>query len=113
MAATQHGQDLIVGVGQTMGSYIVERYQTGSKDVHSEDVRDEDGKLKTRIIMDLHAKISLSLIAMTGATPESDFVVGSICAIAPISNFYIEDCQISRVEGARRITVEATNLGIT
>ena len=113
MATTQIGTDLIVGVGQTMGSYIVESYDEGDDEIKSEDIHDEDGVLKTRLIMQIMDRITLNLIAISGADPDTDFVKGAICGVAPLSDFYIEAKTISRTEGARRVTVTGLNLGIT
>lgn len=113
MAATQHGTDLVIGVGQTMGSYVVVGYDEGDDELHSEDIRDEDGVLKTRIIMQRMDRITLNLVCISGATPASDFIKGEICAVAPLSDYYIENAPITRVEGARRVSVTALNLGIT
>ncbi len=113
MAATQLGTDLILGVGQTMGSYIVADVTVGNDEISSEDVVDEDGKLKTRYIMDVHDVITLSLIPMSGATPATDFIKGGICGVAPLSNYYIRDVQYKRVPGHATVEVTGENLGIT
>jgi hypothetical protein len=113
MAATQIGQDLIIGVGQTMGSYVVESMAVSDDDVKMQDVFDEDGVHKTRIVMQIKDKITLALIPMSGATPATDFVKGGICAVAPLSNYYIEEMSYERTEGAARVRVTGINLGIT
>ncbi|GAG60213.1 unnamed protein product [marine sediment metagenome] len=113
MATTQIGTDLVIGVGQTMGSYIVESYDEGGDEIKSEDIFDEDGALKTRLIMQSMDRITLNLVAISGAAPDSDFAEGAICAVAPLSNYYIESLTVSRTEGARRATVTGVNLGIT
>jgi len=111
--ATQIGTDLVIGVGQTMGSYIVESVGDMDDDVKSDDIFDEDGVLKTRIIMQRMDKITLRLRPISGATPSSDFVKGAICAVAPLSNYYIEDASQERTETAAVVTVTGVNLGIT
>lgn len=111
--ATQLGTDLKIGIGQTMGSYVVAGYEENDDEVKIEDVEDEDGVLKTRIILQTQDRIRLTLIPISGATPASDFVKGAICAVAPLSNYYIEDSRVSRAKGAWRVEVTAINLGIT
>jgi hypothetical protein len=96
-----------------MASYIVESYEEGGDEVKTEDIFDEDGVLKTRLIMQIMDRITLNLICMSGAAPATDFDEGAICSLAPINNYYVESLSISRVEGARRVTVTAVNLGIT
>jgi len=113
MATTQLGTEVIVGVGQTMTDYILESYEEGGDEVKTEDVFDEDGVLATRLIMQIQDRITLNLVVKTGANPETDFDEGAICAIGPITNYYIESLSISRVEGARKCSVTAINLGIT
>jgi len=111
--ATQIGTDLIIGVGQTMGSYVVEEVETDGDDIENEDIDDEDGALKTRIILKSHDKITLTLRPLSGAAPSTDFVKGVICAVAPLSDYYIEDKSYNRVKGAARVRVTGVNIGIT
>lgn len=113
MATTQIGTDLVIGVGTTMGSYIVESITYNQDDIKTKDIFDEDGALKTRLVHFVHDGITLSLIALSGATPQTDFPKGSICAVAPLSNYYIEDASVVRNEGEERVTVTGKNIGIT
>lgn len=113
MATTQLGTDLEIGVGTTMGSYIVESITVDDDDVKQSDINDEDGVLKTRLIKQVMDKITLSLIAISGATPASDFVKGAISGVAPLSDYFIESVSTERTEDAMRVTVTGVNLGIT
>jgi len=113
MATTQIGTGLVIGVGQTMGSYVVVGRTIGDDDIKTADIDDEDGALKTRLVMRSHDKITLELISLSGATPASDFVKGAICAVAPLSNYYIEATSTARTEGAEKTTVTGTLIGIT
>ena len=113
MGATQLGTDLMVGVGTTMASYVVSKIETLDNDVKTADVFDEDGALKTRIVFYAHARTRLELVCLISAAPATDFVKGSICAVAPLSNFYVEDVTLGRTEGAATVTVTGINIGIT
>ena len=113
MATTQIGTDLIVNVGQTMGSYILESVTQGDLDVKNADIFDEEGVLKTRLIFQTMAKTVLALVPLTGATPLVDFVKGAISAVTPLVDFYVEAMLFERTEGAARVTVTGVNLGIT
>lgn len=113
MATSQIGTDLEIGVGQTMTDYIVVNRTLQNDDIKTEDVDDEDGALATRLVFRRHDSIELELVAKSGATPETDFVKGAICTLAPLANYYIEDVSIERVEGAARVRVTGKDLGIT
>jgi len=113
MATTQIGTDLIIGVGQTMDSYIVESLTKNDDDIKQADIFDEDGVLKTRLIMQRMDKITLNLIVISGASPETDFVKGEITGVDPISDYFVEAVSLERTEGAARLTVTAVLLGIT
>ena len=113
MATTQIGTDLVIGVGITMGSYIVSSRTLNDDDIKTDDIFDEDGALKTRLIFFSHDAKTLDLIPISGANPETDFVKGAICGVAPISDYYVEDVSIERTETAARVRVTAKNIGIT
>ena len=109
----QIGTALDAGSGTTIGNYIVESITTGDKDVHSEDIRDEDGVLATRIVKQTMNKISLSLIAKSGATPATDFPVGAMAVATGYTSYYVDSCSISKSENAARVSVSLTNIGIS
>ena len=67
MAQDQIGTDLSIGAGTITGSYIVESATNGGKEVKMEDIDDEDGDLKTRIVFSKWTKLHLELICLTGA----------------------------------------------
>jgi len=113
MAGIQLGQELIIGIGQTIGNYIIESISVGDDDIHQEDVRDEDGVLATRIIMQTMDKITLGLIPKSGATPESDFQKGTITSVAPLVDYFVETMSFDRTEASARVSVTALLLGIT
>lgn len=113
MAATQLGTALEAGVGTTLTDYIIVSIQTGGGDVHMEDIRDEDGKLATRIIMQKMAKIKLELIAKDGADPETDFPEKDIATASGYTNYFVDSCTVSRTEGATKVSVDLIDIGIT
>lgn len=111
--ATQFGEKLEIGVGQTFGDYIVESINDGSPDVKSEDIDDEDGHRVTRIILQIDDKVDLTLIAKSGATPLTDWPKGGYSVVAGFTQFFVDDMQRSRSASAQRITVSLTNIGFT
>ena len=111
MAATQYGVALEVGVGQTLGDYIIEDIGEGNKDVKNEDIFDEDGARVTRIVMQLDDKTDLSLIGKSGADPETDFPVGAPCVVTGFTSFFVDDMTFTRSESAMRVSVSLTNIG--
>jgi len=113
MAANQIGTDLIVGVGTTMTSYVIVSRKVGDAEVNMSDVLDENGVLTTRIVKQTMAKQSLELVAKSGAVPATDFVKGSICAVAPLSNYYIDDVSIDYTDDALKVSVSGTLIGVT
>jgi len=111
--ADQLGTTLAVGAGTITGSYILERDESNGKDVDFEDIHDEDGALKTRLIFKKHAKRRLQLICIDGAAPETDFVVGACATHTDFTSWYVDDATIEKTKSAHRVSVEMTNLGIT
>jgi hypothetical protein len=65
MAGTQIGTVYQVGVGTTLTTYTVSQISTGSDDVASADVNNEDGALSSRLIKQVHDRIELELIGQT------------------------------------------------
>lgn len=113
MAANQIGTDLIVAVGTTISGYVVESITTGNKDVSMSDVKDEDGVLKTRIVKQTMAKVSLSLYAVSGTVPSTDWPTGGMATVTGWTAYFVDNCSIARTEDAMKVTVELTNIGIT
>ena len=110
---TQIGESLDLGAGTITGSYIVESRDEADKDIDSEDIFDEDGARNTRIIYNSDDKISLNLICVNGALPQTDFVKGEIAAHVDFNDKYVEESTFTRSKSARRGTVTLVNIGIT
>lgn len=113
MATTQIGSDLNIGVGQTMGSYIVESLGNNDDIVKTKDIFDEDGALITRLVFFKHDVVTLVLISLSGAAPATDFPKAGISAVAPLSDYYIDSVSTDRDEGEERTTVTGHLIGIT
>ena len=114
MAATQYGTDLIIGVGSTLGNYVIIEHRVNDDEVTaSPDVRDEDGTLKTRVILQIMDRQSWTLVPLSGATPGTDFPKGGFCAISALSNLYCEASNFIRTQDPARVEVTLINLGIT
>ena len=112
MAATQIGGTLIIGGQQTLTNYIVEQDTLNDANVVQEDVEDADGKLVTRIIFRNEAKIKLSLICKTGATPTSDFPIGGMCTVTGLTAYFVDSAPVVKTKSAQKVDLEMTNLGI-
>ena len=113
MAQDQIGTDLSIGAGTITGSYIVESAVEKAYNVDFEDILDENGDIKTRIVYSKHEKLHLELICLTGALPENDFVEGTIAAHADFTDFFVEAAPISRSKSAKRVSVDLVNIGVT
>lgn len=108
--ATQTGTTFAIGAGTITGSYIVIDRGTGDSDVDREDVMDQDGKRVTRIVFNNDAKITLSLLALTGAAPATDFPKGSKCTLG-FTAYWVEDCRISATKSPQKVDVTLVNIG--
>ena len=113
MSATQIGTTLQVGVGATITNYIVERIETGDKEVNMKDVKDEDGVLATRIVKQTMAKIRLTLISKSAADPAADWPKGGMSTVSGYTDYFVDNMTIENTEDEERVTVELTNIGIT
>ena len=109
----QIGTTLDTGAETITGSYIVASRDINQKDVAFEDIDDENGALKTRLITKRHAKISLDLICISGADPATDFPVGDIAAHTDFTSYYVDSATLTKAGTAWRVRVEMTALGIT
>lgn len=97
----------------TWTNYIVQSVTEGNKNVEIEDVFDADGALVTRLVFLRHAKLSITAVCKTAATPATDFPVGDMSALTGLTAFYVDGLSVNKVKGATQITVELTNIGIT
>jgi len=108
----QIGTTLEAAVQATLAGYIVAGQDTLDKNVDSEDIDDEGGALKTRIIYKRHAKISLDLVVVTGAYT-TDFPVGQIAGATGYTTYFVESAVASKSRSATRVKVTLIDLGIT
>lgn len=113
MALEQIGTTLAVGAGTITGSYICESREDHDKNVVYEDVDDEDGALESRVIFKREQKVTLNLICIEGAAPETDFPTGDLAAHTDFTNYFVDSCVVTRTKGAKRVTVNLTNIGQT
>jgi len=79
--------------------------------VDREDVMDQDGKRVTRIVYNNDAKITLELIALSGAAPATDFAKGAKCTHTDFTGYWVEDCRISRSKSPQKVDVTLVNIG--
>jgi len=112
MATTQLGSTLIIGGQRALTNYIVSEDTINDANVVSEDVEDADGKLTTRLVFRNEAKIRLSLICKTGATPAADFPVGAMCALTGLTGYFVDSAPIVKSKSAQKVTVDMTLLGV-
>jgi len=118
MAITdQIGTDLLVGASTTLtipntDNYILVSCTEGTKQIDFEDVMDPDGKLITRLVFNKFAKVTFELICKSGAAPTTDFPEGSIVNLGA-ATWYVDSAPVVKTKSATKVTVNATNLGIT
>lgn len=112
MAATQYGTDLAVGVA-TLTGYVVQERGDGDAEVRMQDVFDEDGVLKTRIVFQIMPKLSLNLFALSATDVLADFPRGQLCTVTGLTAYFVDACNRTATEGATQVRVELTNIGIT
>jgi len=109
----QIGTTLATGAETITGSYIVQRREVSNFDVVSEDIDDENGALKTRLITKRHEKTRLELVLIDGALPATDFPVGNIAVHTDYTEWYVDSMVLTKAGTAHRASVEMTKLGIT
>ena len=116
----QIGEVLIVGVDidpMTTDKYIVESVEDGGSNLKIQDIfGGADGKRTTRIVMQKEDKLVLNLVCMTGAAPKTSFPEGNITtgiAETTLNGLYVESCVLSKVEGAQKVKVTLTDIGVT
>ena len=111
--ATQIGTSLDIGAGTITGSYIVESAQENGKDIDFEDIMDQDGARYTRIVYNADALLTLNLVCLASAEPETDFIEGAIAAHTDFTSFWVESAKVDVSKSAKRVTVELKNIGIS
>ena len=109
----QIGTTLATGAETISGSYIVTSRDVNDKDIDMEDIDDENGARKTRLIKKRDEKVTLDLILLEGADPASDFPVGEIATHADFTDFYVDSAPLTKAATAHRVRVTLTNIGIT
>ena len=109
--ATQFGTTLAIGVTTLVG-YIVVSKVDGKKNTDQEDVVDEAGVTKTRVIYQQHPKLSYELIALSGTAPATDFPEGLKCVVAGLTDYIVESCSITTSKGPTKVSVELVNIGV-
>lgn len=112
MPATQLGTSVQIGVGMTLGSYIVSSVDPLDFDIKEEDIIDEDNILKTNIIYQAFPLVKLELIPLANASPEYDFPKGFKSKLTGYTGHKVIDVSGPRVPGARKVTVTLKDIGI-
>jgi hypothetical protein len=105
-------QDVTIGAPSVAGYVVQSVTDPAGADIDMEDIIDHStGQLVTRLVHQVHPKINLTLITTDG-TPASDFPIGSLATIGS-TEYFIDDCQVENTRGGQRVTVSATNIGLT
>ena len=112
MAVAQIGTTLSIGAGTISGSYIVESRDDASLNVIMEDVLDQDGVIKTRIVFEKRPVITLNLICISGAVPATDFPKGAKSTHTDFTSYFVNECRVSRSKGAQKVAVTLEALGL-
>ncbi len=108
----QIGTTLETAAQATLAGYIVAGQDTIDKNVDMEDIDDESGALKTRILYKRQPKVVLDLIVVTGAYT-TDFPVGAIAGATGWTTYFVESAVASKSRSATRVKVTLVDLGIT
>lgn len=115
MAATQIGTAHEIAVA-TLTGYTVNQRVEGNADIDFEDIMDEDGARKTRIVYQVDKKLNLDLLLVAGspsAVPTDDFPEGGMCTVSGLTAYFVDSCPITYTKGATRVQPSMTNIGIT
>jgi hypothetical protein len=113
MAAEQIGTDMLVGAGTVTGLYIVESYEIGNFEVDKEHIVDENGAMSTIVTFGRYAIHRLVLLCLAAATPETDFIKGTIASHADFNTMYVDDYSRAQVKGVHKVNVTLIDYGIT
>jgi hypothetical protein len=115
MPITQVGTGLQFGGQATaFASYIVETDTTNEVEGGKEDTFNADGSLANRAVFYRWSKVTLNLIAKTGAIPATDFPPENLCAATgAYSGWWVDSAPIVRSKSPTKITVTLTNIGIS
>lgn len=112
MAATQYGTALNVGIAVTAfsGSYICESHEYGDYDTNKTEQKNEAGVLVTVVVKQRMAKETFSLVAKSGAAPQTDFPKDTaITAFTAYSGWWVDDCRITRTEDPMKVSLTLVN----
>lgn len=114
MATTKIGDGTVTIGAPAIAGYVVQSVtDPAGADIDMEDIIDHTtGARVTRLVHQVDTKITATLITKTG-TPTTDFPIGEICALGILNGYFIDDCQIEKNRGPQRVTVSATDIGIT
>lgn len=112
---TQVGTD--VGFGATLvPGYIVLTYTDGDIEFNVQDIRDETGQLKTRIVFQRMEKVTLTMIPLQATNPKAHFPKGQAATHGDFSGennrWFVDDMQLVETAEADQVTVSLTKYGI-
>lgn len=105
MAATQIGTTLLLGVGSTLGSYIIAQITNNEANIVSEEVEDENGALATHITYRNEPVIGFELICKSDATPATDFPIGALATLSGYGSYLVENATVTATKSPRRVSV--------
>jgi len=113
MATAKIGNtDVTIGAPTITGYVVQSVTDPAGADIDMEDIIDHStGQLVTRLVFQVHKKVNLTLITTTG-TPTTDFPIGQLAEVLG-SDVFIDDCQVEKTRAGQRVTVSATNIGLT
>ena len=113
MATAKIGDTTVVIGAPTIAGYIVQSItDPAGADIDMEDIIDHStGQLVTRLVFQVFKKVNINLITTTG-TPTTDFPIGQLAEILG-EDMFVDDCQVEKTRAGQRVTVSATNIGLT
>lgn len=117
MAVTVIGTNITKGAPDLSASgYIVQIDTPGGADIDMDDYETGvDGSRIARHVYKVDAKRTTEMISTNNETQiDTDFPEGGMCTLAAYGTaFFVDSVTKAKTKGAWRITVSATNIGIT
>lgn len=90
-------------------NYYVQRVTEGGKDVDFEDTFNADGLRVTRSIFNKNRRVSVEMVCKSGATPLSDFPVGTLVA----TDWYVESAPVEKTKSPWTVTVDLVEIFVS
>ncbi|MFH1605623.1 MAG: hypothetical protein ABIH03_17155 [Pseudomonadota bacterium] len=116
--ATQLGTLMAVGAETTItipdaDHYILVSAKQGDRELDVDKIDDNEGALATIITYNTFARITLNMLAKTGATPAATFPKGTQVDGTAGGLWFVEDCAVDADRSPTKVTVTLVNYNLT